>query len=226
MARPGIRVSLDDDDSPLHRLTLLRAGRRRSAVLGIQWADLGRRSVAPKRRDNIRALLGKGRAAAAVNSHYIGRMKTVLAPIDLSPISAEVVAHAAILARALRGRMLLLTVMPELAVVKRYAPPAEILRRMMAENERVVQRRLTTLETPLARHSVRSTRLILQGDPTRVILAQAKKTKAGYIVMGSHGHSAFFDLIGGSTLHGVLTGARCPVVIVPPHARPTKTRAR
>jgi nucleotide-binding universal stress UspA family protein len=37
--------------------------------------------------------------------------------------------------------------------------------------------------------------------------------------MGSHGHTAFYDLLVGSTTHGVLMRANCPVVIVPPEKK-------
>jgi nucleotide-binding universal stress UspA family protein len=43
-------------------------------------------------------------------------------------------------------------------------------------------------------------------------------------VMGSHGHTAFYDLLVGSTTHAVLKRAKCPVVIVPPRAQPEPKR--
>ena len=49
----------------------------------------------------------------------------------------------------------------------------------------------------------------------RLIVEQAEKSRADYIVMGSHGHTAFYDLLVGSTTHGVLMRAKCPVLIVP-----------
>jgi nucleotide-binding universal stress UspA family protein len=55
------------------------------------------------------------------------------------------------------------------------------------------------------------------------ILAQAKKLRADYIVIGSHRHSAFHDLVVGSTTSGVLKRAACPAVVVPP---PQKGKSR
>jgi nucleotide-binding universal stress UspA family protein len=45
-------------------------------------------------------------------------------------------------------------------------------------------------------------------------------------VMGSHGHTALYDLLVGSTTHGVLMRAQCPVVIVPSakQKKPAKTK--
>ncbi len=47
------------------------------------------------------------------------------------------------------------------------------------------------------------------------ILEAARICEADYIVMGSHGHNAFYDLLVGTTTHGVMRKAPCPVVIVP-----------
>jgi nucleotide-binding universal stress UspA family protein len=63
---------------------------------------------------------------------------------------------------------------------------------------------------------VKTESLQFNGAPIGLIVEQAKKLEADYIVMGSHGHSAFYDLLVGSTTHGVLKRAKCPVVIVPP----------
>jgi nucleotide-binding universal stress UspA family protein len=48
------------------------------------------------------------------------------------------------------------------------------------------------------------------------ILEQAQKLGAEYIVIGSHGHSAVYDVMMGSVASGVLKKSPCPVLIVPP----------
>jgi nucleotide-binding universal stress UspA family protein len=62
----------------------------------------------------------------------------------------------------------------------------------------------------------------VNGPPVLEILDAAKIFDAAYIVMGSHGHNAFYDLLVGTTTHGVLRKASCPVVIVPPPQRSKK----
>ena len=62
------------------------------------------------------------------------------------------------------------------------------------------------------------------GQPVGTILARARSTRAAYIVLGSHGHGAMFDLLSGQHRHGraaqgPLPGARRahePAVIFPP----------
>jgi hypothetical protein len=41
-------------------------------------------------------------------------------------------------------------------------------------------------------------------------------------VMGSHGHTALFELVLGSTTQAVLKGARQPVVVIPHRMRKTR----
>ena len=74
--------------------------------------------------------------------------------------------------------------------------------------------RLRELAARCGKRGVETETVHRVGLPVDEILARAKK--ADYIVMGSHGHGAVYDLLVGSTTHGVLKQAPCPVVIVPP----------
>ena len=58
------------------------------------------------------------------------------------------------------------------------------------------------------------------------ILAKARSARAAYIVMGSHGHGAIYDLLVGSTTHGVLMNAPCPVLVVPPEKGRVQRRVK
>jgi nucleotide-binding universal stress UspA family protein len=60
--------------------------------------------------------------------------------------------------------------------------------------------------------------LRLTGAPVNRILEQAESLPADYVVLGSHGHTAVYELLVGSTAHGVLKSATCPVIVVPPSA--------
>ena len=148
-------------------------------------------------------------------------MKTILAAVDFSSGSKRVVEQAAKLARGQRGRVEILHVLP----LQPYKPDLGLLgeppagwRKTIAKN--AIQR-LTTLERVCRQKSVKSAVVCLTGFPTGLIIAQAKKTGADFIVIGSHGHTAFYDLIIGSTASGVVKRATCPVVLVPPATKKT-----
>lgn len=142
-------------------------------------------------------------------------MKTILAPIDFSSATETVVEEAANLARAMEGKVVLLTVLQPPAITNEYSALVDNLAEIMAAGEKNAARRLAEIESRLKAAQVPVETVQLNGPPIRLIVEQAKELGASYIVMGSHGHTALYDLLVGSTTHGVLMRASCPVVITP-----------
>ena len=142
-------------------------------------------------------------------------MKTILAPLDFSKVSDAVVSESIALARALHGRVVLLAVVQPPVVNYEYAAVMDNLAEITAAGERNAERRLAELETKFKAEGIPVESVQLVGSPIPLIVEQANKISANYIVMGSHGHTAFYDLLVGSTTHGVLMRASCPVIIIP-----------
>ena len=142
-------------------------------------------------------------------------MKTILTPVDFSDVSEAVVAEAGTLALALGGRVVLLAVIQPPVITSEYAPMMENMAEITAAGEKAASKRLLAFQENLEQLGLPVDALQLNGAPVPNIAQQAQKVGADYIVMGSHGHTAFYDLLVGSTTHGVLMRARCPVVIVP-----------
>jgi nucleotide-binding universal stress UspA family protein len=142
-------------------------------------------------------------------------MKTILAPVDFSGATDAVVAEATSLARALEGRVVLLTVIQPLAITNEYSALMDNLAEIVAAGEKNAAKRLAQFESALQEEKIPVETVQVNGPPIRIIVEQAKKLDADYIVMGSHGHTALYDLLVGSTTHGVLMRATCPVVITP-----------
>lgn len=142
-------------------------------------------------------------------------MKTILAPVDFSAVSDAVVAEAAALARALQGRVVLLSVVQPPVVLAEYSTLIDNIAELTAAGEKNAARQLEKIEAKLAGDFIEAESIQLVGEPIPTITEQAEKLQADYIVMGSHGHTALYDLLVGSTTHGVLLRAKCPMVIVP-----------
>ena len=151
-------------------------------------------------------------------------MKTVLAAIDFSPISDAVQRVTIDLARAIHGRLFLLNVVQRPSIATDLAPLVGEVLQFTAGIERGARRHLHQIQKRLAARNESVDTICLQGHPVAQIIAHAKKLEAGYIVLGSHGHTTFYDLVAGSTASGVLKRATCPVVVVP--AAPTKSTRR
>lgn len=142
-------------------------------------------------------------------------MKTILTPVDFSNITPAVLDEASALARAMNGRVVLLAVVQPPVVVTEYAVAMDNIAEITAASEKNAAQQLARLEEKLRGDSVSVDCVQVIGAPVANILDQAEKHDADYIVMGSHGHTAFYELLVGSTTHGVLKRAKCPVVIVP-----------
>jgi nucleotide-binding universal stress UspA family protein len=155
-------------------------------------------------------------------------MKTILAPVDFSPVSQPVLAAALALARSTRARLVLLHVVA-LPAVADSEFGSQISADYATASLAAAARDLAAIKTALRpRGLVVVTRQLL-GFPGLCILEEAERLDANYIVLGSHGHGAFYDLIVGGTTSRVLRRARCPVVVVPaahPRSRAIAAPAR
>jgi nucleotide-binding universal stress UspA family protein len=147
-------------------------------------------------------------------------MKTILAPIDFSVVSKQVVKQAATLARALDARVVLINVTePPYMDAEFIGVMVDNLSTLTEAAAQYAVKHLTRWKKTLEDAGLRVDIVQQTGYPTTLILEQAKKLGPDYIVMGSHGHTAIYDLLIGSVAHGVLHRAHCPVVIVPPVRR-------
>lgn len=150
-------------------------------------------------------------------------MKTILVPVDFSPVTRSVVTAAVRLARLVRGNLCLMSVVqPPPIIASEYGVVAEDIGPYLEAAEKGTKQRLTRLQQGLRSPLMSVTTLQMTGVPVACILDAARKKAAEYIVIGSHGHTAFYDLVVGSTARGVLKRAACPVLVVP---APRKTKA-
>lgn len=153
-------------------------------------------------------------------------MKTILVPLDLSSAAVQVCDAACELAKLTGARPILLHIVqpPPLMMSDIYAFDASQLGELSAAAEKNAVHKLRALARHCAKQQVQVTTVQRPGVAVTAILAKARSTGARYIVMGSHGHGAMYDLLVGSTTHGVLMKAPCPVLIVP--AASLRPRAR
>lgn len=150
-------------------------------------------------------------------------MKSVLAAIDFSAGGERVMAEAIALARAIGGRLMVLHVVEPPPVSDGDA--GGVMRAdygaLAAASAAAA---LVRLQKKLQKNGITIQTARLVGSPGRGIVDYAQEVRADYIVLGSHGHGALYDLIVGRTASHVLKHASCPVVVVP--QRPGRRAAR
>ena len=143
------------------------------------------------------------------------RTTLILAPVDFSDVTDRVVDEAGKLARMLHSRVVLVNVTEPTTGIVDYSAIVVAVAQVNEAAVRYSVERLAALERRLEQEGVKATSVQITGTPLSEIINQAQKLAADYIVIGSHGHSAFYDLLVGGTAQGVLKRATCPVVIVP-----------
>ncbi len=142
-------------------------------------------------------------------------MKNILVPVDFSDVTAQVVETSRKFAAAFQSRLILLNVAepePDFVGFEAGPPPVRVA---VARDFRVERQRLEQLKEKLMIDGTDVLALHIQGPTVSRILDQAGEHHADLIVIGSHGHGAFYDLMVGSVTHGVIKDAPCPVVVVP-----------
>lgn len=149
-------------------------------------------------------------------------MKTLLVSVDFSAATRAVLETAVELAKASNAKVILHhTLMPPI-VTTEFGIGAEMVQQTIELSEKSARHQLQHLEDELTARGVATDTVLTNGPAAQRILETASKKKADAIVLGSHGHTALYDLIVGGTTHGVLRKADCPVIVVPRRASAAK----
>ncbi len=146
-------------------------------------------------------------------------MKALLVPVDFSSMTDRVIDHAVSLARALKGGITLLHVVQPPVSTGDFALPVEAVQDAINAGEKAGREKLAGYSRMLREGGLEAEARVVHGAPVLMINEEAKRVKADYIIMGSHGHGKLYDLLVGSTASGVLKDAKCAVLILPPGGR-------
>ena len=160
-------------------------------------------------------------------------MKCILVPIDFSDATPPVIDLARQLAKAFSAEIHLVHVkeltaaptpgtlgyglagMPELAPMAGVPVPGfEPMPETISEDEGQTSK-LARWQEEIARNGIKVSLREPTGTVAEEILNQADELNADLIVMGTHGHSAMYNLLVGSATKGVLKRSTRPVLLVP-----------
>lgn len=154
-------------------------------------------------------------------------MKLIIALIDFSEVTPELIALAGKLARGMNSKLTLLHVaMPDPDFLEghkqdEHSPDALVL------DSRRPDRKLEILELELKKLGVDAASVIVHGDslsgnPVRKIVDEVDRLSPDLVVMGSHGHGRLYEMLVGSVTNAVVRKVRRPVLLVSSQARETK----
>jgi nucleotide-binding universal stress UspA family protein len=161
-------------------------------------------------------------------------MKNIIAAIDFSDTTPEVLAMAEKMAKTFNARLHVLHTEPPKAELIGYglsmqyseasaanpfvgsSPGAEAMSAAeKADKVHPNSGAMKELIENINKNGVDAQAVMIEGQAAEVILETAKEIPADMIVIGTHEHGAFFHLIFGGVRDNIISEATCPVLVVP-----------
>lgn len=137
-------------------------------------------------------------------------LENILVPLDLSEMSLESLEYAVPLARQFGAKITLLHVVEPPA----YAPELPCSAPLAAEHCAAVVHQLETLSEERIPDEVEAAIAVRHNFVFDGIIEVAWETRAGLIIITTHGHTGLKHLLAGSTAENVVRQAPCPVLVV------------
>jgi nucleotide-binding universal stress UspA family protein len=140
----------------------------------------------------------------------------ILAAIDFSPVTEQVLVTLAQMAATLPAQVWLVHVAPPEPAFVGYEAGPDVVRGQVAAELHASHKKLQKLADRLRAGGVETTALQLQGKSVETVIAEAERLPASLIVLGSHGHGAVYNMLVGSVAEGIVRASKVPVLLVPP----------
>ena len=143
----------------------------------------------------------------------------ILVPTDGSKTAQKAGAYAVGLAKQLHASIIVMSVVDKRFMVSRtvlFKPSSRYVAESIGDYQQEAAERYTReLKKLCGKKGVQSRTVIKQGHPVEEIVKEAEKSKAGLVVMGSHGLSALAAATLGSVTYGVIhKDTTIPVLVV------------
>ena len=139
----------------------------------------------------------------------------ILAAVDFSPVTAQVLATLKQIAATFPAEVWLVHVAPPDPAFIGYEAGPHAVRNQVAVEHHARHQQLQELAERLRSDGVETTALLLQGATVVTLIAEAERLQAAMLVLGSHGHGRVYDIVVGSVAEGVVRAAKLPVLLVP-----------
>ena len=142
------------------------------------------------------------------------KLDVLLVAVDFSEVSQQLYDAAATLAERLGARVVVLNVTePQVDYAGLSSPQAYAL----ADDEvnKMIEAKLTVAKEFFEARSLTVFVEHQWGQVVASILERIKKWNAGMVLVGSHGHGAFYNLLVGSVAAGVIRHSSVPVLVIP-----------
>lgn len=143
----------------------------------------------------------------------------ILVPTDGSKAAQKAARYAVDLAKQLKTSVVALSVIDKRSYMGQTISASDTARHVIEPIENYLreaaERYAEEIKKLCDKNDIRSKMVIRTGHPVEEIMKEAKRSKAGLIVMGSHGRSALAAVVLGSVTYGVIhKDTKIPVMVV------------
>ena len=158
-------------------------------------------------------------------------VKSILALVDFSGLTDQVVKTAADIAGASKATLMFLHVASPEADYEGRKMRTNISREGVASEMVGYLHAMQKIESDARAAGIDARSILVRGtsvrgNPTRKILQEITRVKPDLVVVGSHGHGRVYEALLGSVSSAVVHKAPCPVVVVPTRKRAARGKPR
>ncbi len=139
----------------------------------------------------------------------------IVVAVDLSPASEKVIEAARGVAELTGARIYLLHVVEAEPDFIALDTDPEFERAKVARDFPRENRELRSLVEKLQDDGLDANTWLVRGPALQTTLKETARLEAGLVVVGTHGHSAVYDVLIGSYSAGIIRKLKLPILIVP-----------
>ncbi|MFW6303215.1 MAG: universal stress protein, partial [Candidatus Sumerlaeota bacterium] len=143
-------------------------------------------------------------------------MKRILVAVDFSEVTDQLIAKALEIGRAFDSKILLIHTEPDEPEFVGYGVGPQYIRDSVAKDMREDMRRLEDYRRRIEAEGLQADCRQIQGPTVEKVLQEAKDFKADLLIIGSHEHGAWHELLVG-TMRNLIHHSPCPVLVIPQH---------
>ncbi len=148
-------------------------------------------------------------------------MKRILAAIDFLETTDKVINQAKLLAKELKAELMIIhteTVEAYMSSITNelLQPPS---RKLIDEQKKKIEDKLEEIHHNLKQEGIKAKCVLMDGPTVDNILKEAEIFKADLIIVGSHKHGKFYNLLMGSVHDSLISHSHIPVLVVPPEKK-------
>ncbi|MGY5846527.1 universal stress protein [Salegentibacter sp. HM20] len=141
--------------------------------------------------------------------------KNILVAVDLTDSFGELMTYAESIAKKFEAKVWVVHVAEPNPDFVGYEPGPQYIRDIKAEEFREEHRNLQNICELFIDRDIESEALLIQGSTVETLIAEVKKLQADLLIVGTHKHGFFYNLLAENVSLELLKKAEIPFLAIP-----------